>query len=489
MSSRVCREQTPATHQERISGILLQRPRYEERPTEIQTKNKKRGIRAFFKRTWQAVKCADRCRHRGNKVVPLQPETDPDDLLIPPESTAPRDPDLLIHSQAQSSTESPAHPDADLASQSPIPGDAQRTWQAVKCADRCRHRGNNVVPFQPETDPDDLLSPPESMAPRDPDDPQPGSSSTEAAAHPDADRTGPNPVPGASGLKMTSDRDPAESPFLSLYEVGNKISAGMFGSVFQGIRKSDRKQVAIKFIQKRKIDKYIHFAGYSKPLLMEVALNLLLKKAPLSPNIVYMLEWFEEEDQHILILEHPRPCLTLLGLRLDCKHRTLDETQARGLMFQAVLAAKHCIDQGVFHRDIKPSNVLVNTETMEVKLIDFGSGDLVKQSGYQYEFRGRHRPPEFYTKRRYHAGPTTVWTLGIMLYQLVTGRQAFRTEEEIIAGDLAFDSSLSKECQEVISQCLIRDPDDRATLEQLLDHKWFQQEDDPAVDQGSGGVT
>lgn len=49
-------------------------------------------------------------------------------------------------------------------------------------------------------------------------------------------------------------------------------------------------------------------------------------------------------------------------------------------MFQVVLTAKHCIDQGVFHRDIKPSNILVNTKTMEVKLIDFGSGDLVKKS-------------------------------------------------------------------------------------------------------------
>ncbi|XP_050951859.1 serine/threonine-protein kinase pim-2-like [Labeo rohita] len=350
------------------------------------------------------------------------------------------------------------------------------------------------MPFQPETDPADPLSLLKSTALQDPADPQPGPSGLEPPAHRDSDLTGLNPIPGESGLKPTSDIDlagpePAERPFLSLYEVGNKISAGMFGSVFQGTQKSDGQQVAIKFIPKRKIDKYINFPGYSKPLLMEVALNLLLKKAPSSPNIVYMLEWFEEEDQHILILEYPRPCLTLLGMRLDCECRTLNETQARGLMFQAVLAAKHCIDQGVFHRDIKPSNILVNTETMEVKLIDFGSGDLVQKSGYQYEFRGRHRPPEFYTKRKYHAGPTTVWTLGFMLFQMVTGRPAFRTEEDIIAGDLTFDSSLSRECQDVINQCLIRDPDKRVTLEQLLDHKWFQQEGHPAVAPESGCVT
>lgn len=116
-------------------------------------------------------------------------------------------------------------------------------------------------------------------------------------------------------------------------------------------------------------------------------MNLQLKEAPYSPNIVYMLEWFEEEDQHILVMEYPHPCMNLKRF-LMCNNRKLSETQARGLMFQAVLAAKHCIDQGVFHRDLKLNNLLINTNTMEVKLIDFGCGAPVKKHGYQFIFRG-----------------------------------------------------------------------------------------------------
>ncbi|KAL0194898.1 hypothetical protein M9458_008470, partial [Cirrhinus mrigala] len=102
--------------------------------------------------------------------------------------------------------------------------------------------------------------------------------------------------------------------------------------------------------------------GVSKPLFAEVALNLLLNRAP---NIVHMLDWFEEEDRFI---------------------NMLDESQARGLMYQAMLGAKHCLDRGVFHRDIKLDNYVINTATKEVKLIDFGCGEVVQSGGYKGVF-------------------------------------------------------------------------------------------------------
>uniref|UniRef100_A0A671LCN8 non-specific serine/threonine protein kinase n=1 Tax=Sinocyclocheilus anshuiensis TaxID=1608454 RepID=A0A671LCN8_9TELE len=94
-----------------------------------------------------------------------------------------------------------------------------------------------------------------------------------------------------------------------------------------------------------------------------------------------MLEWFEEEDRFILILEYPQPCKDLLKFMVNNMQR-VNESETRRLMYQAVLGAKHCLDRGVFHRDIKLNNFLINTKTNQVKLIDFGCGDLVKSSGY-----------------------------------------------------------------------------------------------------------
>lgn len=127
--------------------------------------------------------------------------------------------------------------------------------------------------------------------------------------------------------------------------------------------------------------------GCSKPLFAEVALNLLLNEPPISPYVVHMLDWFEEEDQFILILEYPQPCKDLLKFTVS-KGLQMNESLARDLMYQAVLGTKHCFDKGVFHRDIKLNNFLINTMTNQVTMIDFGCGDLIK-SGYLGEFEGQ----------------------------------------------------------------------------------------------------
>lgn len=60
----------------------------------------------------------------------------------------------------------------------------------------------------------------------------------------------------------------------------------------------------------------------------------------------------------------------------------LDEKMARHVMLQVIHAANICCERGVFHRDIKLENLLVNPDTLEVKLIDFGCGTLMKDSAY-----------------------------------------------------------------------------------------------------------
>ena len=98
-----------------------------------------------------------------------------------------------------------------------------------------------------------------------------------------------------------------------------------------------------------------------------------------SPNVCRLLEWFDIQDLIILILESPQPCEDLFHF---CQRGRLSEQEAARIMRQVVLAAKHCHDRGVFHRDIKPENLLINTNDMTVKLIDFGCGDVLKDGPY-----------------------------------------------------------------------------------------------------------
>ncbi|XP_043092069.1 serine/threonine-protein kinase pim-1-like, partial [Puntigrus tetrazona] len=265
---------------------------------------------------------------------------------------------------------------------------------------------------------------------------------------------------------------PTPVPFDEIYEVGDELGQGGFGTVYEGTSKNQRKKVAIKIILKCERDRYIELPGCSKPLFAEVAANLLLKQAPLSPYIVYMLEWFEEEDRFILILEHPEPCKDLLKFVVNNMHWA-NELQTRSLMYQAVLGAKHCLDRGVFHRDIKLNNFLINTTTNRVQLIDFGCSDLVKSTGYLGGFIGGVCPPEYYNDLRYKAEPTTVWSLGVMMYTMMCKCRPFRSPEDMMHGSLSFNVRVSTELQNLISRCLTVDPTKRATIEEILQHKWF----------------
>lgn len=99
-----------------------------------------------------------------------------------------------------------------------------------------------------------------------------------------------------------------------------------------------------------------------------------------------MLEWFETPAFYILVLERPNPCMNLWEF---CKMNKgpLPEAVAKKIMLQVMKAARHCCHRKVFHRDIKPENILIDPHTLDVKLIDFGCGDLLKKGHYR-EYAG-----------------------------------------------------------------------------------------------------
>lgn len=121
--------------------------------------------------------------------------------------------------------------------------------------------------------------------------------------------------------------------------------------------------------------------GETQRLPMEVALMEMVSKPFHCDNVLELIEWFEMPDCFILILERPSPCVDLRHFVHSHKGR-LSEPLTQNIMRQVVQAARHCCECGVLHRDIKAENLLVNTDTLQVKLIDFGCGDLLKDTPY-----------------------------------------------------------------------------------------------------------
>ncbi|XP_028849797.1 serine/threonine-protein kinase pim-2 [Denticeps clupeoides] len=289
---------------------------------------------------------------------------------------------------------------------------------------------------------------------------------------------------GEIKIEQTDDMKIKNGPeaFERLYRCGDLLGSGGFGSVFAGQRVSDGTQVAIKQITRDRVLQWARLPGEPNLVPMEIALLLRLggdqSLARGHSRVVRMLDWFEAPGQgFIIVFERPLACQDLFDFITE--RGALDEPIARRFLKQVVEALQFCNAHNIVHRDVKDENILVDTSTGDIKIIDFGSGALLKDCSYT-DFEGTrvYSPPEWILHKTYHALPLTVWSLGVLLFDMVCGDIPFETDEQIIRAKPAFTKRISKECQSLILWCLAYRPEDRPSLEDILSHPWMEGTDD-----------
>merc|ERR1711923_19180 len=255
--------------------------------------------------------------------------------------------------------------------------------------------------------------------------------------------------------------------FYKLYKLEETLGKGGFGTVFSAVRLKDKMPVAVKEVYKAKIIKKT--ADGKMPL--EVA---LMQQVQNVPGVIKILDWFEMAESFFIVMER---CRGQDLFDYISEHGALSENQARILFKQLLNTVLMCHNNGVLHRDIKDENILIDVSNNQIKLIDFGSGTYLHDGLYN-DFEGTrvYAPPEWIKYRRYTADGLAVWSLGILLHDMVCGDIPFETDSQILLGlpDWGDNTRLSGECQDLLASCLHTDPTQRTSLHQISHHPWLR---------------
>lgn len=285
----------------------------------------------------------------------------------------------------------------------------------------------------------------------------------------------------ASSQKSCSaktDEEASRLEFAVRYEQLKLLGKGGFGSVYAGVRRADNVPVAIKHITKDNIvGEKVSVEGRMLPL--EVAIMMRIGReaeaAGKQSAAISLLDHYDLEQELILVLERPDPCVDLFE-HIELNGNTLQEKEAKNIFKQLVKAAQELQVAEVFHRDIKIENILIETgsEIPRARLIDFGLSCFAKLDSsldVHYGTKGQVHP-EGHMSLQYKPGPGTVWQLGVVLFEMLQDN-AFDTVN-YFHKKLPIRESLSKDCQNIMRLCLSLEAEKRPSLEQILQHPWLQ---------------
>lgn len=221
---------------------------------------------------------------------------------------------------------------------------------------------------------------------------------------------------GASGL-----RSPALAPVIDGYEIVHEIHRGGQGVVYQALQRRTKRKVAIKVL----LEGPLASGAARKRFEREIELVAQLKH----PNIIAVFHSGESKNgMAYCVMDYVR------GARLDhhIRDNNLSLRDALRLFSEICDAVNYAHLKGVIHRDLKPSNILVDDGGVP-KVLDFGlakqtispaesllsvTGQVMGTLPYMSPEQVRANPDEIDTR-------TDVYSLGVILYELLTGRYPY----------------------------------------------------------------
>ena len=262
-------------------------------------------------------------------------------------------------------------------------------------------------------------------------------------------------------------------PRVGEYEMGKTIGSGAYSKVKLCTHVPTSKECVAKIVPKT-----------NQHVETEIRVEIGVLRKLKHPNIVQLIEILESPRYYYIILEAVMGG-DLCDMIIQCK-TGIPENEARSYFVQILKGLQACHASGVAHRDLKPENLLLTTGRV-IKISDFGLSRLHDESiGSAIPTELAHTltgtlayiAPEV-LKGTYDAFKADAWSLGCILYVMLTCRFPFGSVNDLDVADkiktgtmVPLPDSVSAESRDLVSKLICVNPNQRWTLEQAAAHPW-----------------
>lgn len=261
---------------------------------------------------------------------------------------------------------------------------------------------------------------------------------------------------------------------IGFYRIRGELGSGNFSQVKMGIHALTREKVAIKILDKTKLDQKTQ-----RLLSREISSMEKLHH----PNIIRLYEVVETLAKLHIVMEYAGGGELFTKISNEGK---FPEPEARNIFGQVIAAVEHMHSHNIIHRDIKAENVLYAGQRL-VKVGDFGFSTLSKPDNPLSTFCGSppYAAPELFKDESYFGTFVDIWALGILVYFIVTGIMPFRADTVaklkkcILDGNYIIPSYVSDSCQFLIRSILKAVPQDRFTISEIMNSEWLEGQEFP----------
>uniref|UniRef100_A0A672MZL5 non-specific serine/threonine protein kinase n=1 Tax=Sinocyclocheilus grahami TaxID=75366 RepID=A0A672MZL5_SINGR len=252
-------------------------------------------------------------------------------------------------------------------------------------------------------------------------------------------------------------------PLIGNYRLLKTIGKGNFAKVKLARHILTGSEVAIKIIDKTQLN---------PTSLQKVRFTFNTKMC-----VFKLFEVIETEKTLFLVMEYASG-----GEVFDylVAHGRMKEKEARAKFRQIVSAVQYCHQKHIVHRDLKAENLLLDAD-MNIKIADFGFSNEFMVGNKLDTFCGSppYAAPELFQGKKYDGPEVDVWSLGVILYTLVSGSLPFdgqnlkELRERVLRGKYRIPFYMSTDCESLLKRFLVLNPAKRGTLEQIMKERWI----------------